>query len=108
MARSILREADTRSTRIKRLKWTFPKYVQAVIVWADRNHNGVGQSAAAELVTRLRKAGKKAVCVIPPFAPAPGEKTVDWDDVLRSLGLEEARKLPIVLEVPEPLRASLN
>ncbi|KLC44572.1 toprim domain-containing protein [Xanthomonas perforans] len=85
-----------------------PDYVQAVIVWADRDHNGVGQTAAAELVARLRKAGKKAVCVIPPFAPAPGEKTVDWNDVLRSLGLEEARKLPIVLQVLEPLRASLN
>ncbi|QDS16093.1 hypothetical protein FPL04_10935 [Xanthomonas arboricola] len=82
--------------------------MQAVIMWADRNHNGVGQSAAAELVTRLRKAGEKAVCVIPPFAPAPGEKTVDWNDVLRSLGLEEVRKLPIVLQVLKPLRASLN
>ncbi len=89
-------------------KLAIPDYVKAVIVWADRDHNDVGQSAALELVARLRKAGLRAVCVIPPFAIPPGEKTVDWNDVLRSIGLEAARELQIVREILDPLRASIN
>lgn len=89
-------------------KLVIPDYVEAVIVWADRDQNDVGQSAAFELVSRLRKAGKRAVCVIPPFSIPAGEKTVDWNDVLRAIGLAEARELQIVREILDPLKASLN
>lgn len=89
-------------------KLVIPDHVQFVIVWADRDNSGAGQSAAGELVQRIRAMGKKAVVVIPPFAVPEGGKSVDWNDVVASLGLEQSQALPEVLRVLEPLRQMLN
>lgn len=88
-------------------KLEVPEHVQFVIVWADRDNSGAGQSAAGELVQRMRSLGKKAVVVIPPFAVPEGGKSVDWNDVVAALGLEPSRALPEVLQILEPLRKML-
>lgn len=84
-----------------------PESVQFVIVWADRDNSGAGQAAAGELVQRLRAQGKKAVVIIPPFAVPEGGKSVDWNDVVASLGLDESIALPEVKMVLEPLQKML-
>ena len=85
-------------------KLEVPDHVKFVIVWADRDLSNTGQAAAGELVQRLRASGRKAVCLIPPFSVPGGSKSVDWNDVVRAVGLEGARELEAVKQVLEPLK----
>jgi hypothetical protein len=83
-----------------------PEEVQFVIVWADRDNSGAGQAAGGELVQRMRSLGKKAVMVLPPFSVPEGGKSVDWNDVVAALGLENAINLPEIQQVLRPLYAA--
>ncbi|QRD62756.1 toprim domain-containing protein (plasmid) [Xanthomonas citri pv. citri] len=85
-----------------------PDEVQFVIVWADRDTSGAGQSAGGELVQRVRNMGKKAVLVLPPFSVPEGGKSVDWNDVVAALGLDNAINLPEVQQVLQPLYAAIG
>ena len=52
-----------------------PESVKRVLVMADNDENGAGESAATKLVARLLKEGKDARLVMP-------DKFGDWNDVL--------------------------
>ena len=57
-----------------------PDSVRRVLVCADHDKNGAGESAAIKLVSRLLKEGKDARLVM------PSEIDSDWNDVLMSGG----------------------
>lgn len=66
-----------------------PESVKIVTVWADKDRSGAGQQAASTLVHRLREAGYRAVAMLPP-SEITG-KGVDWNDVIRDVGLKAMR-----------------
>jgi len=55
--------------------------VEALWVWSDLDRSGDGQTAATELVDRVRAKGKRAVREMPPVPIPAGEKSVDWLDI---------------------------
>jgi phage/plasmid primase-like uncharacterized protein len=55
--------------------------VEALWVWSDLDRSGDGQTAANELVDRVRNDGKRAVRELPPVPIPAGEKSVDWLDI---------------------------
>lgn len=55
--------------------------VEALWVWSDLDRSGDGQSAASELVSRVREEGKRAVRELPPVPIPAGMKSVDWLDI---------------------------
>lgn len=68
-----------------------PAQVKIVTIWADRDASYGGQESAFALMDRLRSEGKSAVVLMPPFAIPDGKKSIDWNDVVASLGLENTR-----------------
>lgn len=68
-----------------------PEHVQLVVVWADRDANYGGQVKAIDLMDRVRATGRRAVVMIPPFKVPDGDKSVDWNDVVASIGLTDIR-----------------
>lgn len=66
-----------------------PESVRIVTVWADKDRSDAGQQAAAELVLRLRDRGIKAVAMLPPGEIPEGEKSLDWNDLLRKQGVDQ-------------------
>lgn len=71
-----------------------PAQTKLVTIWADRDAKHGGQMAAVDLMDRLRAAGTSAVVMLPPFSVPEGKKSLDWNDVVASVGLEEARNRP--------------
>lgn len=67
-----------------------PHYVRAVIVWADRDRSQSGAAASVELVDRLRGQGVRAVAFMPPYTIPDDKKGIDWNDVVRAIGVQEA------------------
>ncbi|MDR9171955.1 DUF7146 domain-containing protein [Burkholderia multivorans] len=69
-----------------------PAGVNRVIVFADKDRpteqhpKGHGQEAAKQLVQRLWKMGIKASAIVPAGDIPPGEKSLDWADILARLG----------------------
>lgn len=84
-----------------------PDHVQFVTIWADRDLSGGGQTAAIELMERLRSEGRKAVVMLPPYTVPKGEKTIDWNDVVKTLGLSMARDHTHVVTWRRKLEAAL-
>ncbi len=68
-----------------------PETVRFVTIWADKDRSDAGQQAAADLVARLRKEGRKAVAMLPPGEMGP--KSLDWNDLLMKQGLDEVRRM---------------
>lgn len=68
-----------------------PQQVRIVTIWADRDASYGGQEAAMALMDRLRGEGKAAVVMLPPFSVPDDRKSIDWNDVVASLGLENTR-----------------
>lgn len=68
-----------------------PAQVKIVTIWADRDRSYGGQEAALALMDRLRSEGKSAVVMMPPFSIPDDKKSVDWNDVVASLGLQNTR-----------------
>jgi len=68
-----------------------PAQVKIVTIWADRDASYGGQEGAFALMDRLRGEGMSAVVMMPPFAIPDGKKSIDWNDVVASLGLANAR-----------------
>ena len=56
--------------------WEPPEGVTSVMIFGDNDENGVGQSAAFELMRRLAQRKLDVEVIIPP------EKGTDWNDVL--------------------------
>jgi len=69
-----------------------PRYTRAVVVWADRDRSQAGAAASLELVDRLRGQGLRAVAFMPPYAIPDDKKGIDWNDVVRAAGVNEAAK----------------
>jgi phage/plasmid primase-like uncharacterized protein len=69
-----------------------PDSVQVITIWADRDRSGAGEEAAKELRERLRKQGKSAVVMLPEMPIPETQKGVDWNDVVKELGLDPARR----------------
>lgn len=69
-----------------------PAGVNRVIVFADKDRpteqhpKGHGQEAAKRLVQRLWKAGVKASAIVPAGEIPPGQKSLDWLDILNRDG----------------------
>ena len=74
----------------------------------EQHPEGRGYSAAAILCDRLRSEGRKATVYLPPFALSDEVKKLDWLDVLASYGLEQARKLPIIVNARKAIAAQLE
>lgn len=69
-----------------------PAHVQQVLVFADKDRptdqhpRGHGQEAARKLVQRLWKMGIKASAIVPVGEIPPGQKSLDWLDILNRDG----------------------
>lgn len=61
-----------------------PAGVREVLLWADRDRSGAGQSAATALAERLRTVGLTAQILLPPGPIPAGAKGVDWLDILNA------------------------
>lgn len=93
-ARAITR-LPTWSTVNKSLmaKLMLPQHVRYLLIWADRDRSGQGETAAKELAHRAHAAGVIVQIIAPPFAIPDGAKGIDWNDVLEAMPLDEARQL---------------
>lgn len=67
-----------------------PDYVKVVTIFADRDRSLTGQNASIELCKKLREQGKKAMIFLPPFSIPTDQKGLDWNDVIKELGSENA------------------
>lgn len=93
-ARAIVDNADpTWSTVNKELMraLVIPDYVQLLVIWADRDASWAGQTAAIELMDRVRASGRRAVVMLPPYELPAGMHTIDWNDVVANVGLPQTR-----------------
>ncbi|MCC5612590.1 toprim domain-containing protein [Nostoc sp. CHAB 5834] len=63
-----------------------PEHVRHVVVWADNDRSGTGLHSAEVLADRLVRDGKRVTIYIPPGMIPEGQKSVDWLDVLNTLG----------------------
>lgn len=68
-----------------------PDHVKVLCIWADRDKGYGGLEAATDLMKRVQATGRIAVVMLPPFEIPEGQKSVDWNDVVASLGLEATR-----------------
>lgn len=85
-----------------------PEHVRFVTIWADRDRSGGGQTAAIELMDRLKAEGRKAVVMLPPYAVPDGQKSIDWNDVVKTLGLTMTRDHTNVVTWRRKLEAALE
>lgn len=85
-----------------------PDYVKVVCIWSDRDTSYGGQSAAIELMERVRASGRKAVVMLPPFEIPEGKKSIDWNDIVESLGLESTRNHFKVVKFTRGLESLCN
>ena len=68
--------------------FTPPRHVKHLLVWADLDRSGSGQSAAETLKERMAHLNVQ-VHIFYPKGPIPdGKSGVDWNDVLLERGLE--------------------
>lgn len=69
-----------------------PSEVELLVVFSDKDRpskehpKGHGQEAAQKLVERAISMGKQAIAITPSGEILPGEKSLDWMDVLRVHG----------------------
>ena len=69
-----------------------PSEVELLVVFSDKDRpskehpKGHGQEAAQKLVERAISMGKQAIAITPQGEILPGEKSLDWMDVLRVHG----------------------
>lgn len=85
-----------------------PDWAKVVIVFGDRDRGMAGQVSTYELVDRARIEGRRATGLLPPFAIPEDAKSIDWDDVVRVMGLEAAKRLPVFLQWKMKLRQVLR
>lgn len=88
-----------------------PPQVELVIIAADLDPKrtdaqgrvvlGRGEEAASILADRIRAANRKAAIVMPPFELPEGMSKLDWNDVLVSMGIDQARAQPFVVKTRE-------
>jgi hypothetical protein len=63
-----------------------PADVEALTVWADRDHSETGERAARRLALRLKDRGQKVRVMVPEQGIPAGESGIDWLDVLNAQG----------------------
>jgi len=80
-----------------------PESVQCVCIWADRDRLGSGEKAANDLRERLQQQGRQGMVMVPPM-PVTNGKSVDWNDVVARLGVEDARNHFAVVKCLRELR----
>jgi len=69
-----------------------PEGIQKVCIWADRDIRCGGEASARILMERLQQQGKQAMVVLPPGPIPDGLKSIDWNDVVKSLGVNAAKR----------------
>lgn len=67
-----------------------PDWAEIVVVFGDRDLSMAGQASSFTLVENARKSGRRATALLPPFAIPTGQKSIDWDDVVMTMGVEAA------------------
>lgn len=95
-----------------------PPQVELVIIAADLDPKrpdaqgnlvpGRGEEAASILADRIRAANRKAAIVMPPFELPPGMSKLDWNDVLQSMSIDQARALPFVYKTRQRVAQVLD
>lgn len=67
-------------------KFTPPKGVEQLVIWADKDRSGAGIEAAKELKKRMWEIGLPTKILLPTLDIPDSAKGVDWNDVWRKLG----------------------
>jgi len=80
-----------------------PESVRYVCIWADRDRLGGGEKAANALLERVQQQGRQGKVMVPPI-PVTDGKSVDWNDVIGRLGVEDARRHFAVVKCLRELR----
>jgi hypothetical protein len=62
-------------------RWEPPTGTSLVVVWADRDRSGAGETAAHVLRERLLRRGFAVAVHVPPGPIPAGVKSIDWADV---------------------------
>jgi len=81
-----------------------PEPVQCLVIWADKDHSGGGEQAANALTERLRQQGKQGVVMLPPYRIPEGKRSIDWNDVVAVVGLENTRNHFDIIKLMRDLR----
>jgi len=68
-----------------------PEAVRCICIWADRDRRGGGEQAAEALRERMQQQGLQVMVMMPPL-PVTDGKSVDWNDMVANLGIEDARR----------------
>jgi phage/plasmid primase-like uncharacterized protein len=76
-----------------------PVGVHTVLIWADKDVSGTGESAANTLKLRLQRSGVRVIVLL-PAAPIPRKsKGVDWNDVMMNQGISGFPSLALLRSV---------
>lgn len=67
-------------------KFTPPKGVEQLVIYADKDRSGAGLEAAKELKRRMWEMGIPAKILLPTLEIPDNAKSVDWNDVWRQMG----------------------
>jgi putative DNA primase/helicase len=65
-----------------------PEGVKHLIVWADKDAKGAGETYSKKLKERMAERDIKVTVLLPDMAIPEGSKGVDWCDVLNEKGLD--------------------
>lgn len=76
-----------------------PDAVRLVVIWADLDRSGAGERAAKALAERLVGQGIAVMVFLPPVPLPDGVKTIDWNDIVATIGLDACRNHFQVLRV---------
>lgn len=64
-----------------------PAHVRRVLIWADKDAGGAGETWAEKLKARMLARGIQVVVLLPGIPIPDGAKGVDWCDVLNLVGI---------------------
>lgn len=81
-------------------KFTPPKGVEQLVIWADRDRSEAGITAAKELKSRMWELGIPAKILLPTLDIPEGAKGVDWNDVWAQLGRDGFPHPALVNRIP--------
>ena len=70
-----------------------PSCVKQLLIWADKDQSQAGSIAAKELQSRMQDRGVDAKILLPPMELANGQKSWDWNDVLKVKGTKGFPKI---------------
>jgi len=68
-----------------------PEQIRCICIWADRDRLGGGEKAANALLERMQQHGRQGIVMVPPGS-VTNRTSVDWNDMVSNIGIEDVRR----------------